>query len=185
MSEVSIYLVRHGEAAASWGESPDPGLSELGWEQAEDAGKTLLKQLQGPVNLVSSPLARAIETAQPLARALELDVAISPSFTEIPSPVPLSERQNWLRGFMGERWQQQPEFLQKWRQQALGELTALTQDTVIFTHFLVLNAVVGSILGKEETMCFRPGNASITQLALRDGALELVSAGQEMSSVIN
>jgi len=37
MSAISIYLVRHGEAAASWGESSDPGLSELGWQQAEDA----------------------------------------------------------------------------------------------------------------------------------------------------
>jgi len=185
MSAISIYLVRHGEAAASWGESSDPGLSELGWQQAEDAGKALQAQLDSRVDLVSSPLARAIETAQPLARELAQDVAISSSFAEIPSPVPLSERQDWLRGFMSEQWQQQPEFLLEWRQQALDELTALTQDTVIFTHFLVLNAVVGSILGKEETLCFRPGNASITQLTLREGALELVSAGKEMTTVIN
>lgn len=185
MSEISIYLVRHGEAAASWAESSDPGLSELGWQQAQETGKTLHAHLDDRVNLVSSPLARAIETAQPLARARSLDVAINPSFTEIPSPVPLSERQDWLRGFMREHWQQQPEFLHQWRQQALNELTALTENTVIFTHFLVLNAVVGSILGKEETLCFRPDNASITQLTLRDGALELVSTGQEMTTVIN
>ena len=185
MSEVSIYLVRHGEAAASWSESSDPGLSELGWQQAEDAGKTLHAQLDNRVNLVSSPLARAKETAQPLARSRALDVTINPAFAEIPSPVPLSERQDWLRGFMREQWQQQPEFLHQWRQQALDELKTLTDTTVIFTHFLVLNAVVGSILGKEETLCFRPDNASITQLTLRDGALELVSAGEEMTTVIN
>jgi probable phosphoglycerate mutase len=185
MSDISIYLVRHGEAAASWAESSDPGLSELGWQQAEAAGKALHAQLGDSVNLVSSPLARAVETAQPLARIRALDVAINPSFAEIPSPVPLSERQDWLRGFMREQWQQQPEFLHQWRQQALNGLTALTENTVIFTHFLVLNAVVGSILGKQETLCFRPDNASITQLALRDGALELVSAGQEMTTVIN
>ena len=30
-----IILVRHGEASASWQESTDPGLSELGERQAE------------------------------------------------------------------------------------------------------------------------------------------------------
>ena len=30
MSEISLIFVRHGEAAASWGEHPDPGLSENG-----------------------------------------------------------------------------------------------------------------------------------------------------------
>jgi len=42
---MDIFLVRHGEAAASWGESPDPGLSELGRRQAEVAA-ALLKQSQ-------------------------------------------------------------------------------------------------------------------------------------------
>ena len=41
-----IYLVRHGEAAASWGDHPDPGLSELGQKQAavESLAKLLAKE---------------------------------------------------------------------------------------------------------------------------------------------
>ena len=31
---MKIFLIRHGEAAQSWDQSADPGLSELGKEQA-------------------------------------------------------------------------------------------------------------------------------------------------------
>jgi broad specificity phosphatase PhoE len=34
MSEINLLLVRHGEAAESWGNHPDPGLSELGIKQS-------------------------------------------------------------------------------------------------------------------------------------------------------
>ena len=37
-----IILVRHGEASASWQESTDPGLSELGKRQAEECANLLL-----------------------------------------------------------------------------------------------------------------------------------------------
>jgi probable phosphoglycerate mutase len=38
------FLVRHGEAAAHWGEEEDPGLSALGRQQAERAAGELLAQ---------------------------------------------------------------------------------------------------------------------------------------------
>ena len=34
---LKLYLVRHGEAAAAWGDHDDPGLSPLGQAQATDA----------------------------------------------------------------------------------------------------------------------------------------------------
>jgi len=34
MSQINIILIRHGEASASWGDDPDPGLSQLGENQA-------------------------------------------------------------------------------------------------------------------------------------------------------
>ena len=38
-----IWIVRHGEAAASWEKDPDPGLSALGQEQAERTAQALLR----------------------------------------------------------------------------------------------------------------------------------------------
>ena len=38
-----IILVRHGEASASWEKSSDPGLSNLGVNQAEECAEILFK----------------------------------------------------------------------------------------------------------------------------------------------
>ena len=91
---MDIYLVRHGEAAASWAQAPDPGLSELGREQARAAARLLRPRLATrAVELISSPLARALETAAPLAAELGLAVRVNEAFREIRAPVPLAERQ--------------------------------------------------------------------------------------------
>ncbi|MDX1732955.1 MAG: histidine phosphatase family protein [Halioglobus sp.] len=182
---MDVYLVRHGEAAASWGQSADPGLSELGQRQAQDVAQALLPQLAPHTRLFSSPLARARETAAPLGRELGAEVAISDVFREIPAPVPLPERQTWLRGFMRQRWEEQPESLHAWRDSAFQTLLALDTPAVIFTHFLVINAVVGRVQDRPETCCFMPDNGSITHLRLEDGALELAALGRELETVVN
>lgn len=183
---MDIFLVRHGEAAASWSQSPDPGLSELGLQQAEEAARLLLPRLQRSTTaLISSPLARARETAEPLSQALSQPVQIDEAFREIPSPAPLARRKDWLRQFMRERWETQPPELHEWRDRAVKQLLALCQPTVVFTHFLVLNAVVGELTGRGETLCFWPDNASVTRLRHTGHGLELVETGREMATVVN
>lgn len=181
-----IFLVRHGEAAASWGQSPDPGLSELGHVQARSAAQALLQLLAGkePV-LVSSPMARTLETAVPLADELGLSVQVNEAFREIQAPVPLAERQTWLRAFMQQRWDEQPESLHTWRDRPRQELLALQTSTVIFTHFLVINAVVGQIQAVDATLCCWPDNGSITHLRSGENGLELVALGAQMKTVVN
>jgi probable phosphoglycerate mutase len=183
---MDIFLVRHGEAAASWAESADPGLSELGWSQAEEVAAELEPRLD-PANLqlLSSPLQRAQETAVPLARSLGLEVAIEAAFREVPSPVPLPERQTWLRQFMREQWHEQPDSLHQWRERMLASLTSLQRPTVIFSHFLVINAVLSHLEQRPEILCFWPDNGSATHLRLEAGSLELVARGRQMDTVVN
>ena len=182
---MDIYLVRHGEAAASWGQSSDPGLSELGKRQAESSAQSLHGRIRGDIQLVSSPLLRARETAEPLASMLRLPVQLDDVFCEIPAPVPLPQRQVWLRQFMQEQWVGQPEELWAWRTAASQHLLDMSRPTVVFTHFLIINAIVGLVLDRAETLCFMPDNASITHLRLTGGSLELVSLGDEMATVVN
>ncbi len=180
-----IFLVRHGEAAASWGQSRDPGLSELGIQQAERTAQELQNLVGETVKLISSPLARARETARPMAERLFADVEINEAFREIPAPVPLPDRQPWLRQFMRQNWSEQPEELWAWRERAVNQVKQCTDTTLVFTHFLVINAIVGQVLGRDETLCFWPDNASITHLRSRGDALELVALGREMETVVN
>ena len=183
---MDIFLVRHGEAAASWGEEPDPGLSALGVEQAVAAAEYLRPLLNPGVQLISSPLKRAQETASPLASMLEIPVAIDDAFREIPAPVPLAERKNWLRGFMKQDWDEQPSGLLAWRDKALAQLQALRTPTVVFSHFLVLNAVVAVVEKHTDTLVFWPDNGSVTHLKLSaNGELALQQLGAQMETVVN
>src|SRR5210317_163731 len=97
---MDIFLVRHGEAASSWGKAADPGLSELGQRQAEHAAQVLHADLPADALLLSSPLARALETATPLAQLRAVEIGQQDVFREIPAPVPLPQRQEWLQQFM-------------------------------------------------------------------------------------
>lgn len=54
-----IWIVRHGEAAASWEKDPDPGLSNLGQLQAEETATALTNIVPLGAHLISSPLRRA------------------------------------------------------------------------------------------------------------------------------
>ena len=122
---VDIFLVRHGEAAAAWGEDPDPGLSPLGRKQALQVRDEL--ELYRNIRIISSPLLRAQETAQPLATVLRTQLEIDETYREIPSPVGIDDRQAWLSGFMRQQWQEQgPEVLQ-WRDLAWAQLFELDQ----------------------------------------------------------
>lgn len=182
---MDIYLVRHGEAAASWGQSSDPGLSDLGREEAVAAAQTLHNRIPEHTALRSSPLLRAQETAQPLAGLLDQTVQLDGVFREIPSPVPMAERQDWLRQFMQQQWVDQPEELTSWRNAAMDRLLELQQPTVVFTHFLLINAVVGQLQARSETLCCWPANASITHLRNNGSSLELVTLGDEIKSLVN
>lgn len=184
-TEILVYLVRHGEAAASWGQSADPGLSELGREQAEKTCSSLHQTLDAATpRLVSSPLLRARQTAEPLAQRLALDPVIDGRFREIPSPVPLAQRQDWLREFMRGSWSSQDSALQHWRDTILDAVHAVETPTVIFTHFLVINAIVGAMRGEDSTLVFWPANCSVTTLA-RDGSEWIAREGAVMRSVVN
>ncbi len=77
-----LLLVRHGESqnnrihadTGSWaGRSPDPDLTPLGRRQAELlANRFLAEQLPRPDVMLTSLMRRAVATAAPIARALDL-----------------------------------------------------------------------------------------------------------------
>ncbi len=77
------YLVRHGKAAAGFDGHLDPGLDETGAREAREAAQVLAPL--GPLALLTSPLARAMETAIPLAARWQREPLIEERVAEIPS----------------------------------------------------------------------------------------------------
>ncbi|MCY3992175.1 MAG: MSMEG_4193 family putative phosphomutase [Caldilineaceae bacterium] len=81
-----LFLIRHGENAwtergALAGRTPGVPLNEKGKEQAQQVAERLKDQ---PITAVySSPLLRCLQTAQPLAAALDLPVSVEPGILEV------------------------------------------------------------------------------------------------------
>ena len=72
-----VHIIRHGRPAAVWGGvDDDPGLDETGRAQARAAARSLLAlpEESRPTAVASAPLRRCRETAEPLAKALGVDV---------------------------------------------------------------------------------------------------------------
>ncbi len=180
-----IWLVRHGEASASWGEHPDPGLSSLGHQQAETSALSLVASIPKNAQLISSPKQRAQETAQPLAERFQCPVAIDPVFDELVSPVALADRPRWLTTFMGQTWHEQSAEVLSWRDGIIKRLEAVQTPSIIFCHFMVINAVVAAVRDHSATVQFWPDNGSIHEFVVHKQGLQLVSLGQEMPTRIN
>jgi broad specificity phosphatase PhoE len=179
-----IYLVRHGKAAAGFDGHADPGLDDLGRTQAE-AAADLLEGL-GPLTIYSSPLARARETAIPLARRWSRDVIIEPRVAEIPSPTDdLAERAAWLREAMAGSWSALGEELQAWRRALIDCVTAMPEDSVVFCHFIAINVAVGGAENDDRLVIFSPDNGSVTTLANDGGQLKVLELGRTAVTRVN
>jgi probable phosphoglycerate mutase len=79
-----IYLIRHGQSAGNaegrFGGHGSTPLSDLGLAQAEATAAVLAKEKIDAI--YSSDLLRAVQTAEPLARATGLEIVTSPALRE-------------------------------------------------------------------------------------------------------
>lgn len=181
-----LYLIRHGKPATVWGQGDDedPGLDEQGRAQAIAARDALLARPEGqrPTRVVSSPLRRCRETAQPLAEALGVEVEIDPVVGEIPTPsaVTAEGRGAWLRQVFQSRWGEIEGDIDydAWRH-AIARALRARGDTAVFSHYVAINAVLSHLEGHDRVLSFRPDHASITVLETDGEALRLVEKGRE------
>jgi broad specificity phosphatase PhoE len=170
-----IYLVRHGEASDYDG--PDPGLSERGRQQARLVAERFAEIVDVPIALVSSPLRRARETAEPLAAHWSNPVLVADAVRELPSPGEPSERRAWLRVALRSSFADLGEQQREWRSGIVQFLAQIGRDTAVFTHAVVINAVVGHLQNDDRVLAFVPANTSITIVDVVDGQLTLVERG--------
>jgi broad specificity phosphatase PhoE len=176
-----IYLIRHGKAEAGFGGAMDPGLDALGLAQAEAVAQTL-KSL-GPLPILSSPLARTQQTAAPLAKVWGATPIIEPAVAEIPSPegMGLDARVVWLRKLMGGSWRDVTPDLAQWREHCITTVETIAQDTVIFSHYVAINVLMGAATGDDRVVVFSPDNCSVTVFEADGQSLRLIEKGEEAS----
>lgn len=178
-----LYLVRHGEAAASYDEHPDPGLSAHGRTQAEQVAERLTSL--GPSAVVSSPMARAQETAAPLAQAWATPVIVNPAVSEIPSPgLSPADRGPWLQRVMSGTWADTTAEVRAWRDGIVEAMLAIEGDAVVFSHFVAINAAISAATGGAGPLCRHLDHCSVTTFEANGSAIRLVATGDEADTTI-
>ncbi len=193
---MDLVLVRHAEPIRigpeeSGGEAVDPQLTARGRDQAERLGTWLAAE---PVHhIVSSPLRRALETAQPLADAHGLVVETVAGLREWDSAadhyIPMEE----LRETKSDRWQamvdgrwedyggENPE---RFRDRIVPTLNAVIEahpgeTVVVVCHGGVINVYLGALLGLSRHLWFDPAYTSISRVrAARSGPRSLESLNE-------
>lgn len=184
--EINIYLIRHGEAGKSWDEDPDPGLSDRGKSQSKLLVTKFKEELANKsFNVQSSPLLRAQQTAEPLQRELGFNIEINNIFAEIPSPgIPLAERKEWLKKIFVTKLADLEAPQMAWRDKIIESINDLNKHTLIFSHFMVINCVVGWLKQEEIVVNFYPDNCSVTKLSKTGNELKLNKLGDELTTVV-
>ena len=178
-------MVRHGQAEAAWHQSPDPGLSALGQQQAIQAAEQL-SHLNN-IAIISSPLLRCQQTAEPFATAKNSQVSIHAEVSEIPTPssVSFEERGPWLQQAMTGTWQQLGQQFVDYKNTIANFVASLQQDTVIFSHFIAINAVIGYATNNDNLMVAQLDNCSITTFHIDDNKnLTIVDTGNEATTTV-
>jgi len=193
---MDLLLVRHAEpvriGAGERGDGPaDPELTSVGRAQAERLAAWLAAE---PVtHIVSSPLARAVETAAPLAAVHGLDVERLDAVVEwdahADTYIPVEE----LRETKDDRWQamiegrwedyggEDPE---RFAARVLRAIDALIdahpgEHVVLVCHGGVINVYLAALLGLGRHLWFDPAYTSLSRVrAARDGPRSLVSLNE-------
>ena len=183
-----LHLVRHGRAAAGWNVDPDPSLDDHGKKQAVDVADAL--RAVGPLPIFSSPLARCQQTALPLGGLWAVKPIIEPSVAEIPSPegIVLEDRVVWLRAAMAGTWGQlvasDGQRYGDYRTGVLEALAAMPTDSVVFSHFIAINVVIGAALGDDRIVVASLDNCSVTTVSVTNGVFTLEQMGNEADTLI-
>ena len=179
-----IHLVRHGHATAGWDRDADPPLDTVGQRQALALAQRLAPI--GPVPIVTSPLRRCQETAAPLAEAWDVTPSVELAIAEIPSPpgVAMEDRVDWLRQAVAGTWDALGDRYTEFRDGVLRFVAGCARETVIFSHFIAINVVLGACVDDDHLVIRRLDNTSVTVVENDAGTLRLVEAGHEADTII-
>ena len=191
---MDLLWVRHAEPeriAPGTGVPADPRLTARGREQAERLAAWLALE---PIDVVlSSPQRRAIETAEPVARAHGLDVRIVEGLVEYDvqsdSYIPMEElratRDPQLAAMYEGRWEafgaESTETFRSRVEATLDEVVAAHpgRRVVAVCHGGVINVALAVVLGLDRHLWFDPHYTSLSRMvASRTGVRSLASLNE-------
>jgi len=192
----TIILVRHGQTEWNRVERfrgrADVPLNDTGLRQAEATGRRVA-DMGRPVALYSSPLARAVKTAEAIGRLVNLAVEIQPGLVDIDygewqALTPDEARSQWPE--MVETWYNTPHLATIPGGESLGEIRVRAMravgdlaarhagETIVLVSHTVVNRIIlmGVLgIGNERFWRIRQEPCAINVFEVGDGDYTLVS----------
>ena len=111
---------------------------------------------------------------------------IDESFIEIPSSnIELNQKQEWLKKIIKMKKKDLPMLIQQWHKNIFFNISNIKKDTIIFTHFMVINSVVSDFVKADSIMHFFPDYTSITKVVLENGYIKDCKIGGNQKTDIN
>jgi broad specificity phosphatase PhoE len=186
-----VLLVRHGQQEydlkAPIGDLVDPPLSELGRSQARLVGMALSTERIDRV--YASPLRRALDTGQEIARHHRLETTVLPDLREVHifRDIPQDQRPTDYLGaqlltgirnrMLSEKsWDVYPysESSHEFKKRVINVIEGIImahagERVVVACHGGVINAYVGHVIGSKYDMFFQPAHTSINLVAAGEG----------------
>jgi broad specificity phosphatase PhoE len=125
-------------------------------------------------------------TAELVAHAWNVVPVVTPEVREIPSPegVPMGQRVPWLRAAMGGTWAELGPRYTGFRDTILTTLAGLGRDTVVVSHFIAINAVIGAASADDRLVIASLDNASVTIVDVDGGCFVVTERGHEADTLI-
>lgn len=189
-------MIRHGLPlrVENSTEGADPGLAEIGLQQADRVPAAIARHQI--VRVVSSPQARARQTAEPTATKLGLSVDIEPGLAEydygLPFYIPIEQaKHDFAEAYERIKGGDLPEFVDpaafKGRViDAVHSIVASTDHTdtvVVFAHGGVVNSYLQDVLGTAKTLAFPIDYCSVTRILFSRSGRRTVATVNENSHV--
>ena len=186
MSQIEIIFIRHGEASDAWGDHSDPGLSDKGLMQSNNLLNHVELQNLGDFSFISSPKSRAIETGKPLAKKFNKKLKIDEVFIEIPSKdIAQEKKQEWLKNIVQTKKDSLPDFIKSWSDDIYSKTKSFKRNTIIFTHFMVINALLSKLSNEDTLMYFYPDYTSVIKIGIKNNEFEYFLTEDSKKTSIN
>ena len=97
----------------------------------------------------------------------------------------MDTRVDWLRRAMQGTWSELGPIYTGFRDGVVAHLASITVDTVVFSHFIAINAVIGAATGDDRVVVASLDNCSVTTFDVSTtGEIVLVETGGEADTLI-
>ena len=186
-----LILVRHGKPDELDTLQPgDPKLASVGWAQAEAVARVLATE--DISHIVSSPLRRALDTAQPLSTLTGIPIQVISGWAEADrggqkyrsiETLRSQGKEEWLR-FLNDPITYLGADTENFRRDVLGALVetiklAVKGTVVVFTHGMPINVILSHTLALNNLVTFSPGYCSVTRIRAKSlEAMSVVSVNE-------